>query len=146
MAFELHISAIVEAAKTPVANPWLMANPANVANLANESAPNQPESPKSLAKLAKLAGLAGLAISHERLTTCAGPANASNLAPPPPPLPWLHMDQPWRAADRLYEQHHWQCATCRAAARGHADRCPEGQSLRSRCATQVQAALLQRAP
>ena len=126
MAFELHISAIVEAAKTPVANPWLMANPANVANLANESAPNQPESPKSLAKLA---GLAGLAISHERLTTCAGPANASNLAPPPPPLPWLHMDQPWRAADRLYEQHHWQCTTCRAAARGHAPRCPEGQRL-----------------
>ena len=76
----------------------------------------------------------------------AGRTSPPPAPPPPPPLPWLHMDQPWRAADRLYEQHHWQCATCRAAARGHADRCPEGQSLRSRCATQVQAALLQRAP
>ena len=76
----------------------------------------------------------------------AGRTSPPPAPPPPPPLPWLHMDQPWRAADRLYEQHHWQCATCRAAARGHADRCPEGQSLRSRCATQVQAALLQHAP
>ena len=56
-------------------------------------------------------------------------AQAGRTSPPPPPLPWLHMDQPWRAADRLYEQHHWQCTTCRAAARGHAPRCPEGQRL-----------------
>lgn len=47
----------------------------------------------------------------------------------PPPHGWLHMKQPWRAADRLYQTHHWQCATCRAAASGHTARCPEGQHL-----------------
>ena len=47
---------------------------------------------------------------------------------------WLHMEQPWRAADRLYQNHHWQCPECKAAARaapGTAERCTEGQRLHS---------------
>ena len=58
----------------------------------------------------------------------AVPAPAPAPAPARPML-WCDVGQPWRAADRLYEQHHWQCTTCRAAARGHAPRCPEGQRL-----------------
>lgn len=53
-------------------------------------------------------------------------------APAPKPMGWLHMEQPWRAADRLYQSHHWQCAACMASARaapGTADRCTEGQHL-----------------
>ena len=53
-------------------------------------------------------------------------------APAPKPMGWLHMEQPWRAADRLYQNHHWQCTECKAAARaapGTADRCAEGQLL-----------------
>lgn len=53
-------------------------------------------------------------------------------APAPKPMGWLHMEQPWRAADRLYQSHHWQCAACMASARaapGTADRCTEGQRL-----------------
>ena len=58
----------------------------------------------------------------------------SDQAPPAPakPLPHFHLDQPWRVADRLYQNHHWQCAVCKAAARaapGTADRCAEGQLL-----------------
>jgi hypothetical protein len=66
------------------------------------------------------------------------------LPPPPPaasptcqpapakPLPHFSMEQPWRAADRLYQNHHWQCPECMASARaapGTADRCAEGQRL-----------------
>lgn len=47
----------------------------------------------------------------------------------PPVLHWLHLDQPWRAADRLFESHHWQCTTCKSAATGHTARCPDGQRL-----------------
>lgn len=50
-------------------------------------------------------------------------------APAPKPMGWLHMDQPWRAADRLYQTHHWQCTTCKSAATGHAARCTDGQRL-----------------
>ena len=68
--------------------------------------------------------------------------------PPPPPSPpaphpapapapskpmgWLHLDQPWRIADRAYQNHHWQCPQCMAAARaapGTASRCTAGQHL-----------------
>ena len=59
----------------------------------------------------------------------AGPP-APAPAPPPAPMPWLSVHQPWRAADRLYEAHHWQCPACRAAARGrYTERCVEGQRL-----------------
>ena len=57
-------------------------------------------------------------------------------APAPKPMGWLHMEQPWRAADRLYQNHHWQCTECKAAARaapGTADRCAEGQRLHDNC-------------
>ena len=53
-------------------------------------------------------------------------------APAPKPMGWLHMEQPWRVADRLYQAHHWQCPACMAAARaapGTADRCAAGQHL-----------------
>lgn len=50
-------------------------------------------------------------------------------APAPKPMGWLHLGQPWRAADRLYQHHHWQCSVCKAAARGHSERCTEGQRL-----------------
>ena len=42
---------------------------------------------------------------------------------------WLHMGQPWRAADAVYQAHHWQCVACRSAAAGHADRCHVGQHM-----------------
>ena len=54
--------------------------------------------------------------------------------PAPAPMGWLHLDQPWRVADRLYQSHHWSCTVCKAAARaapGTADRCIEGQRLHS---------------
>ena len=75
------------------------------------------------------------------------PAPAPTPTPPPPSAPaphgahtvpapdqpqalgWLHMERPWRVADRLYEAHHWQCSTCKSAATGHTARCPEGQHL-----------------
>ena len=47
----------------------------------------------------------------------------------PAPRSWLHLEQPWRTADRLYLDHHWSCPTCRAAAHGHSDRCAIGQHL-----------------
>lgn len=50
-------------------------------------------------------------------------------APAPKPMGWLDMEQPWRIADRLYQNHHWQCPACKAAARGHAERCTAGQQL-----------------
>ena len=50
-------------------------------------------------------------------------------APAPKPMGWLHMDQPWRAADRLYESHHGQCPVCKATSTGHSDRCAAGQHL-----------------
>lgn len=51
-------------------------------------------------------------------------------APTRPKSPgWLHMAQPWRTADRLFESHHWQCNTCKSAATGRASRCPDGQRL-----------------
>ena len=55
-------------------------------------------------------------------------------APAPKPMGWLHMEQPWRVADRLYQAHHWQCPACMAAARaapGTAERCAAGQRLHS---------------
>lgn len=57
---------------------------------------------------------------------------APHPAPAPKPMGWLHLDQPWRAADRLYQAHHWQCPQCKAAAQaapGTAERCTAGQRL-----------------
>ena len=53
-------------------------------------------------------------------------------APPDPakPLPKFHVAQPWNEADKAYQAHHWNCPTCKAAARsGHSDRCATGQQL-----------------
>ena len=47
----------------------------------------------------------------------------------PKPLGWLHMDQPWRAADAAYLAHWGQCPSCKAAAAGHSERCAAGQHL-----------------
>ena len=54
------------------------------------------------------------------------------VAPPDPakPLPKFHVAQPWNKADKAYQAHHWNCPTCKAAARsGHSDRCATGQQL-----------------
>ena len=66
------------------------------------------------------------------------PPTAASTRPPAPakPLPHFHLEQPWRAADRAYERHHWQCTVCKAAARaapGTADRCAAGQHLHDNC-------------
>ena len=64
-------------------------------------------------------------------------------APAPKPMGWLHMEQPWRAADRLYQNHHWQCPECKAAARaapGTAERCTEGQRMHDEYTAQAAAA------
>ena len=66
------------------------------------------------------------------------PPTAASTRPPAPakPMGWLHLDQPWRVADRLYQAHHWQCTVCKAAARaapGTADRCAAGQHLHDNC-------------
>ena len=62
---------------------------------------------------------------------------APHPAPAPKPMGWLHMEQPWRAAGRAYERHHWQCSVCKAAAHGHSERCTEGQRLHDECAAQA---------
>ena len=72
--------------------------------------------------------------AHLREQLPPAPPAASPARPPAPakPLPHFHLDQPWRVADRLYQNHHWQCAVCKAAARaapGTADRCAAGQLL-----------------
>ena len=65
--------------------------------------------------------------------------------PPPAPLPWLSVHQPWRAADRLYEAHHWQCPVCCAAARcRYTERCVEGQRLHDAYTLASSAALNER--
>lgn len=63
------------------------------------------------------------------------PATAPDWTPPPPapdpakPLPKFHVAQPWNAADKVYQAHHWNCDACKAHARsnGHSDRCATGQ-------------------
>ena len=69
---------------------------------------------------------------REQLPTAPPAPPAPHPAPAPKPMGWLHMEQPWRAADRLYQNHHWQCPACMAAARaapGVMARCAEGQLL-----------------
>ncbi|MBX9934982.1 MAG: hypothetical protein K2Y10_00115 [Burkholderiaceae bacterium] len=64
----------------------------------------------------------------------APPAVVSPAATPSPakPLPKFSVHQPWNEADRAYQAHHWNCTTCKAAARsGHSDRCVQGQQLHS---------------
>ena len=59
---------------------------------------------------------------------------APHPAPAPKPMGWLHMEQPWRADDRRYQAHHWQCTACMAAARaapGVMARCAAGERLHS---------------
>lgn len=62
-------------------------------------------------------------------TPPAPPAALPARPPAPKPMGWLHLKQPWRAADRAYQHHHWKCSACKAAARGHSERCTEGQRL-----------------
>ena len=67
---------------------------------------------------------------------------AASTRPPAPakPMGRWHMNQPWRAADRRYQRHHWQCSVCKAAARGHSERCTEGQRLHNAYTAQAAAA------
>ena len=74
--------------------------------------------------------------AHLREQLPPAPPAASPARPPAPakPLPHFHLDQPWRVADRLYQNHHWQCATCMAAASaapGVMARCAAGERLHS---------------
>lgn len=62
-------------------------------------------------------------------------------APVPKPDGWLHMSQPWRAADTAYQQHHGQCPVCRATATGHSERCVTGQHLHLDYTQAAQAAM-----
>ena len=69
---------------------------------------------------------------REQLPPAPPAPPAPHPAPAPKPMGWLHMEQPWRVADRLYQAHHWQCPACMAAARaapGVMARCAEGQHL-----------------
>ena len=80
---------------------------------------------------------------REQLPTAPPAPPAPHPAPAPKPMGWLHMEQPWRAADRLYQNHHWQCPECKAAARaapGTAERCTEGQRLHNDYRAQAAAA------
>ena len=80
---------------------------------------------------------------REQLPTAPPAPPAPHPAPAPKPMGWLHMEQPWRAADRLYQNHHWQCPECKAAARaapGTAERCTEGQRLHDEYTAQAAAA------
>ena len=67
------------------------------------------------------------------------PPTASPARPPAPakPMGWLDMAQPWRAADRRCQRHYWKCSVCKAAARGHSERCAEGRRLHDECAAQA---------
>ena len=80
---------------------------------------------------------------REQLPPAPPAPPAPHPAPAPKPMGWLHMGQPWRAADRLYQNHHWQCPECKAAARaapGTAERCTEGQRLHDEYTAQAAAA------
>ena len=74
--------------------------------------------------------------------TPPAPPAALPARPPAPakPMGWLDVSQPWRISDRAYERHHWKCSVCKAAARGHSDRCAEGQRLHSDYRAQAAAA------
>ena len=74
--------------------------------------------------------------------TPPAPPTAASTRPPAPakPMGWLHLGQPWRAADRRDQRHHWQCSVCKAAARGHSERCTEGQRLHNDYRAQAAAA------
>ena len=64
-------------------------------------------------------------------------------APEPKLVGWLDVAQPWRLADQRYQTHFWRCATCQGAAKGHADRCVEGQQLHNEYDSMVIAAVNQ---
>lgn len=61
--------------------------------------------------------------------TVPAPARPEPPTPAPKPPGWLHMDQPWRAADAAYLAHWGLCPTCKATATGHSERCAAGQYL-----------------
>ncbi len=67
------------------------------------------------------------------------PPTAASTRPPAPakPMGWLDVSQPWRIADRAHQRHHWKCSACKAAARGHSERCAEGRRLHDECAAQA---------
>lgn len=70
-----------------------------------------------------------LALVHS-LMPAPPPTALEIAAPAPKPLPKFHVAQPWNKADKAYQAHHWNCPTCKAAARsGHSDRCATGQQL-----------------
>lgn len=124
MSIDLDLSAIQLAAKNSATNPLLTANVAKAANFANEKQPDSPPSPE---KLAGLATLAGLAVSNGLLTHEKAPTVAPD--PDPKPLPKFDQAQPWRALDREFQAHYWQCPACKAGGRTRGPLCPTGQQL-----------------
>ena len=116
MVFDLDLIAVQSAAKDSVAATGYAATAATLATVATKSAQS----------VATVATVAAVASSHGLATSTKQPTPA-----PARPLSKWSVYAPWRAADRAYQTHHWQCATCRAAARsaGHSTRCAAGQQL-----------------
>jgi rubredoxin len=48
---------------------------------------------------------------------------------PAKPLPPFHAAQPWRALDREFQAHYWQCPECKAGGRTRGPLCPTGTEL-----------------
>lgn len=48
---------------------------------------------------------------------------------PAKPLPPFHAAQPWRALDREFQAHYWQCPECKAGGRTRGPLCPSGAEL-----------------
>ncbi|MFC4788676.1 MULTISPECIES: hypothetical protein [Giesbergeria] len=46
------------------------------------------------------------------------------------PLPKFHRAQPWKAIDRAFQAHYWQCPDCKVAGRTGGPLCPQGQPLK----------------
>lgn len=137
MSFDLDLQAVRTTAKKQLAPPCYPANAAKAANTANAL---QLPKVSSISRISSVSTLAGGAAKDPQAPEISSVSNISrvsrvaggtaNVVLPVPQSKWS-VYAPWRAADRAYQTHHWQCATCRAAARsaGHSTRCAAGQQL-----------------
>ncbi len=74
----------------------------------------------------------GIAKLAQHIRDCK-PELVKLLALPPPdpakPLPKFDQAQPWRALDREFQAHYWQCPECKAGGRTRGPLCPSGTEL-----------------